>query len=114
MSSLEDGGIFYEGTEKMSENTYYYWEAAEYLLKYSQKVGYDEVGVYYYDRDVILLNGRKYTPERYVREAEKVKEEKQERCLSFFEEEQYEQAKVVYAPLYSEDKAGNIFVQYVA
>ena len=46
------GGIFYEGTEKMTTNAYYWWEAARNLVKYAEEVRWDPIGIYFYDVDV--------------------------------------------------------------
>ena len=104
-SSHENGGIFYEGTKKMAENNYYYWEAAQYLSKYSQKVGYDGVGVYYYDKDILLIDGIKHTSERYITEVQRIEAHLREPINQFFSEEQYDHAKVIFSPLY--DEQGN-------
>lgn len=97
----ESGGIFYLGTEKMEENNYYYWEASQELLKYSQKAGYDKVGCYYYEKDVVLFDDVKDTSESFrakitANSASQVQKE----CINnFFSLEHFEQAKVIFAPI---------------
>ena len=97
----ESGGIFYLGTEKMEENNYYYWEASQELLKYGQKAGYDNVGCYYYEKDVVLFDNVKDTSESFrakitVNDDSQVQKE----CINnFFSLEHFEQTKVIFAPI---------------
>lgn len=100
--NLENGGIFFEGTTKMEENEYWYFEATEELKKHAQKGGYDEVGVYYYDKNIILYEGVKYTINRYIEDAMRVTEDKN-RLERFFSTTEYEQSKVIFAPVYESD-----------
>lgn len=103
-SNLENGGIFFEGTTKMEENAYWFWEASDELKSHAQKAGYSDVGVYYYDKDIILMNGSKYTTKRYIEEAMQVTEAKWKSYLErFFTQEQYEQTKIIFAPVYEAD-----------
>ena len=103
-SNLENGGIFFEGTTKMEENAYWFWEASDGLKSHAQKAGYSDVGVYYYDKDIILMNGSKYTKKRYIEEGVQVTEEKGKAYLGrFFSKEQYEQTNMIFAPVYEAD-----------
>ena len=98
--NASDGGIFYEGTSKMKEHNYYFSEASCELMHYSQKIGYDSVGVYYYDEDIILIDGFKYSADLYInRIVPKEKQGEEDRVKEFFGEEQYEPMKVIFAPL---------------
>ena len=63
------GGIFFEGTEKMSESPYYFWEACQSLIGYGKKSGLDDFGVYYYEQDWVLYNGQKCTSDRTIQSA---------------------------------------------
>lgn len=65
-SSKEEYDVFYEGTSKMEEFAYYYGEAASDLKTYGQKIGYDNMGVYYYEKDFLLSNNVKYSFNRYL------------------------------------------------
>ena len=54
------GGIFYEGTEKMTTNAYYWWEAARDLVEYGEEVRWDLIGVYYYDKKDYALAKKEF------------------------------------------------------
>ncbi len=97
----ESGGIFFLGTEKMEENNYYYWEASQELLKYSQKAGYDKVGCYYYEKDVVLFDGVKDTSESFLAKiTSDSTSQAQWKCINkFFSPEYFEQTKVIFAPI---------------
>ena len=102
-SSQQEGGVFYHGIEMMKEQVYYYREALEELSQYSQKLGYDKIGTYYFDEDCVLVDGVKYTSDRYIKDGLGI-EENRAWIKAFFSAEQYENGKVVLAPLYDADK----------
>lgn len=105
-----DGGldIFHAGPEKMKENPYYYWEACNRLLDYSQKSGVDYMAVYYYGEDFAIDLKQKYTLGRFIREGLGILPSdnvQYERVSSVFSESTYETTKIIYEPLY--DKNGD-------
>lgn len=97
--------VFYEGTLKMKENEYYYWEAARDLSEYSKKIGPDVLGIYYYDIDVILYDGKKYSANRFLQDCLGVKLEGSsgEKIGDFFAEESYRRSETIFEPIFSEN-----------
>lgn len=96
-------GVFYQGTELMEKYPYYYGEASRKLYEYGTDHGYDNVGIYWYDNNVIISNGFKYSSvSRYLKDGLQVANEK-ERLSDFFSIDGYEYRKVMVAPLYDED-----------
>ena len=102
-ASLTDSGIFFQGTEKMEEAAYYYGEATRKLAEYGADYGYNNLGIYYYDRDAILTNQLKYTLSTYLKNGLKIEDEKKERLYEFFSLQEFEDRKVMLAPLYDEN-----------
>ncbi|MBR4060153.1 MAG: helix-turn-helix transcriptional regulator [Lachnospiraceae bacterium] len=102
-TSLTDSGIFFRGTEKMEEFPYYYGEASRKLSEYGTDYGYDNVGIYWYDNDVVISNGFKYSSlSRYLKDGLKIADEKE--CLyDFFSLDEFEYRQVMVAPLYDEE-----------
>ena len=56
-----DSGFLYEASEKVKENKYYYYEVAQDLLDSCRSAGFEKVGIYYYDQDILYANGSKYS-----------------------------------------------------
>lgn len=103
-TSLTDGGIFYQGTERMEEFPYYYGEASRKLSEYGTDYGYDNVGIYWYDNDVVISNGFKYSSlSRYLKDGLKIADEKKECLYEFFSADKFEYRQVMAAPLYDEN-----------
>ena len=100
--------IFYEGSRKMQENAYYYWEACQELQEYSNKSGAQNFGVLYYDNDFILYDSMKCSVDWLIQNVLKIDAERKEdyeQIKKFFSSENFENAKVILTPLY--DKSGN-------
>lgn len=96
--------VFYEGTLKMQENEYYYWEAARDLSEYSKKIGPDVMGIYYYDIDVILYDGKKYSTNRFLQDCLDVNLEGSiAEKIDFFKEEAYRRSETIFEPIFSEN-----------
>ena len=103
-SSINNAGVFYDGTDKMKENMYYSWEAARDLESYSCNMGYEGAGIYYYEDDILLVNGLKFTRQRYISEELGGSKEKDSEWLDkFFSMEAYKQSAVLFAPVYDSD-----------
>lgn len=99
-TSQVESGVFFHGTDKMERQPYYYGEALGILKQYSQEMGYTNMGIYYYDKDCVLVNGNKFTSERYMQDGLRVDEDKKTRLREFFSIEKYKNRNVVLAPLY--------------
>ena len=97
----KSAGIFYEGTKKMSENDYYYWEASRDLVEYGKKIGYETFGVYYYDTEYVLYGGNKFSAERFIEI--KLEGVLDPRTTNFFSEDIYSRSKTVFAPVFCGD-----------
>lgn len=100
--------IFYEGSLKMQENAYYYWEACLELQEFSNKSGTQNFGVLYYDNDFILYDSMKCSVDWLIQNILGINVERKEdyeQIKKFFSSENFENAKVVMMPLY--DKEGN-------
>lgn len=109
-SKDSDGGldIFHAGTQKMKENPYYYWEACQRLLEYSQKSAVDYLAVYYYGKDLVLDQKQKYTVERFLSQELGIETSNKiqfERLTELFENSTYEKTEIIYEPIY--DKNGS-------
>lgn len=96
------GGIFYEGTEKMTTNAYYWWEAARNLVKYAEEVRWDSIGIYFYDVDVVLYDGLKYSAERFVNDNLGAADDDAE-IRNFFSQDKYGRFTTVFAPVFQKD-----------
>jgi hypothetical protein len=99
---VSSGGIFYEGTDKMTTSEFYWWKAGRELVEYSKKVGYDAIGVYFYDLDVVLYDGYKYSAEHFVNNKLGVAADDME-IRDFFSQSRYERFATVFAPVFQED-----------
>ena len=100
--------IFYEGSLKMQENAYYYWEACRELEEYSNKSGVHSLGVLYYDNDFILYDNTKCSVDWLIKNILKIdskSEDNYRQIEAFFSSDNYENKKVILTPLY--DKSGN-------
>ena len=98
-TSQMDGGVFYRGTEAMEEDPYYYGEAAKGLAEYGQEVGFASIGVYYYEKDFVLSNSYKYSLNRYLKDGLELPNDKTEAVFDFFSLDEFEDRKVIIAPL---------------
>ncbi|MBR4060655.1 MAG: helix-turn-helix transcriptional regulator [Lachnospiraceae bacterium] len=102
-TSQLDEDVFYQGTKLMEEKTYYYGEAAQSLAHYGQQVGYGSIGIYYYEKDLLLTNGIKYTLSRFFKDGLGLSDEKRESVFDFFSLDEFENRKILLAPLYDEE-----------
>ena len=99
-NNLSDSGFLYEATENMEKNNYYYYKTAQDLADNSRNAGYDKVGIYFYEKDILLTNGAKYTSKKYIENGQKINEHAWKvRLEEFFAEEQYEKKKLIFTPL---------------
>ncbi len=100
-------GIFYEGTDKMAENSYYYAAAIEELREYNKKSGLDNVGIYYYDKAFVLYGTYKSSLEYFVDEylEANTNGDISENIFQFFSDVEFEKNRVILKPLY--DKKGD-------
>lgn len=98
-SEHEELAAFYYGTPKMKEYAYYYGEAASRLRKYGQEIGYDSFGVYYYDEDVLLVDGSKYTSDRYLKDGLQIKEYDKKLFEDFYSKDRYLYNRIMCAPI---------------
>lgn len=105
-SQLEED-VFYQGTKLMEEETYYYGYAAQSLVQYGQQVGYNSIGVYYYEKDLLLTNGFKYTLSRFLKDGLELSDEKRKAVFAFFSSDEFENRKILLAPLYDEEGVCN-------
>ena len=101
-TSQMDAGAFYYGTEAMEEEAYYYGEAARDLAEYGQESGFSNMGLYYYEKDFVLSNQVKYTLNRYLNDGLELPNDKKEAVLEFFSLDEFENRKVMVAPLYDD------------
>ena len=97
-----NAGIFYEGAEKMTTNAYYWWEAARDLVEYGKEVRWDLIGVYYYDFDVVLYGGLKYSAERFIGDHLGAKADAAG-IGDFFSQDKYGPFTTVFAPVFQKD-----------
>ena len=102
-TSQMDAGAFYYGTEVMEEEAYYYGEAARDLAEYGQESGFSNIGVYYYEKDFVLSNQFKYTLNRYLNDGLELPNDEKEAVLDFFSLDEFENRKVMVAPLCDDD-----------
>ena len=98
-TSQMNAGIFYQGTEMMEEEAYYYGEAAKDLAEYGQEFGFNNIGVYYYEKDLILSNQIKYSLSRYLKDGLSLPGDRREEVLDFFSLDNFDNRKVMIAPL---------------
>ena len=107
-----DSGFLYEASEKVKENKYYYYEVAQDLLDSCRSAGFEKVGIYYYDQDILYANGSKYSLQRYIESVQGVTEPAwEERLMDFFFRDIYKEKAMIYAPLYNEaDNSVDLFV----
>jgi AraC-like DNA-binding protein len=101
-----EGGIFFEGTDKMAENPYYLWEACRDLQEYEKKSGLEGFGVYYYEQDWVLHEEQKFTSDkliRYILGEASGKEEAFDCVKKFFDADSYEASKIIFAPVYNKN-----------
>lgn len=103
-TSQIESGVFFQGTEYMEKQPYYYGEALSTLKQYSQEMGYSNIGVYYYEKDCLLASGSKFYSEGYMQDSLDIAEEKRMYLDKFFSMEQYQSGKIVLAPLYDEEE----------
>ena len=102
-SDLEESGIFFYGTKKMEEKNYYYGEAVNELHQYGLKMGADGLGIYYYDKDVVLADRTIYSSNRYIKDGLLIEDDRSERLKVFFSKERYDNRKVIVAALYDDE-----------
>ena len=93
--------VFYHGTPLMEKYAYYYGEAISRLRTYGEKNGYDLLGVYYYDKDVLLIEDGKYTADRYLQNVLQIHQE--EKDQDFFSEDKYRYNRILLAPIYDSE-----------
>lgn len=91
--------VFYYGTTRMKDYAYYYGEAVTKLKKYGQEIGYDNIGVYYYDEDVILTDDSKYTADRYLKDGLHIDEDDKNKFEAFFSVDEYFYNRIMLAPI---------------
>lgn len=98
-SGQEELIAVYYGTPKMQEYAYYYGEASLRLRTYGKEIGYDDLGAYYYDEDVLLINGNKYTADQYLMNVLQINEEDRKLFEEFYSKERYLYNQIIYAPI---------------
>ena len=91
--------VFYYGTDRMKEYAYYYGEAISKLRTYGQEIGYDNLGVYYYDANVLLADASKYTVDRYLKDGLHINEDDKMQFEEFFSVDEYLYNRVLWAPI---------------
>ena len=91
--------VFYYGTDRMKEYAYYYGEAISKLRTYGQEIGYDNLGVYYYDANVLLADASKYTVDRYLKDGLHINEDDKKQFEEFFSVDEYLYNRVLWAPI---------------
>ena len=101
---------FYYGTPRMKLYPYYYGEAVERLRKYGQENGYDDLGCYYYDEDVLLLNGCKYKLSAYLDNVLCIEEQYKPQFESFFSVERHLYNKILWVPIGNEEGKNEKFL----
>ncbi len=102
--SFGDGGIFFEGSQKMQENPYYYWEAGRDLSDFCSNSSGGMMGVYYYDADFILYNRIKYTvPDFLDTQLHVSADDGDQAAHQFFSKDAYEADRVLFAPVWKEN-----------
>lgn len=103
-TSQIDGGVFYQGTEVMEAEAYYYGKAARDLSEFAQEFGFGDMGAYYYEKDFVLSNKCKYPFESYLKDGLELPNDEREAVLEFFSIDEFENRKIMIAPL--DDEAG--------
>lgn len=98
--SEQDGlSAFYYGTPIMQQYAYYYGEASLKLRTYGKEKGYDDFGVYYYDEDVLLINGSKYTVDQYLSNVLRINKDDLKLFEDFYSKERYFYNQIMYVPI---------------
>lgn len=93
--------VFYHGTPLMEKYAYYYGEAISRLRTYGEKNGYELLGVYYYDKDVLLIEDGKYTADTYLQNVLQIHQE--EKNQDFFSKDKYKYNRILLAPIYDSE-----------
>lgn len=106
-----DAGVFFHGTEKMEKKVYYYSEAIHDLSQYIQTLGYDNIGIFYYEKNLILTNRSKYTLERYIKDWLQIDDNRKGSLINFFSRDLFKKGNTILIPLYdSEGKSEELLV----
>lgn len=102
-SNQTDVAVFYQGTSLMKTNAYYYSEAAESISSFGTEIGFSNVGIYYYEKDILLAGHAKYSLDRYLQDKLELSDYGKQNAMDFFEAEMFENGRIVLVPLHDED-----------